>query len=427
MRYCLKLFSYFIVANLCIAPCYAANFSGLKIKSTDGNVEFALNGRGHFDVHSLYPDTASADYPAFGSQLLAGNERDGFNWRRTYATLTGKIHGVNFKFENDFAINATTGFPHSLREAWVSTRLGPGQITIGQFKPYRGLEEITSSNELTLMERPSTSSTGLYNGRQFLTGFGYRTLIKDNIGLGIHVMSLSHFGLPIEGISYGGRAVWLPIDQAGHILHLGLSLSRDTANKNSISAHIVDVYGGRRGISQSLGTAGSSEATSGSSSQSTISAELAYSIGSLTLQAEYALARLDHTHSVSKESKDSTIQAFYLQGSWFVTGEQSVYRKDRGAFGKPKPTRRWGALELAGRYDLAENLQQSLIADPCRTSTAKCQVQVVTFGVNWYPTSNVRFMLNYYISEAMLGTSGLGVPAHKDQLSALSFRTQISF
>ena len=323
--------------------------------------------------------------------------------------------------------DATTGFPHSLREAWVSTRLGPGQITIGQFKPYRGLEEITSSNELTLMERPSTSSTGLYNGRQFLTGFGYRTLIKDNIGLGIHVMSLSHFGLPIEGISYGGRAVWLPIDQAGHILHLGLSLSRDTANKNSISAHIVDVYGGRQGISQSLGTAGVGAVSSHSNSQSTFSAEIAYSIGSVTLQSEYALARLDNTHSVSKESKDSTIQAFYLQGSWFVTGEQSVYRKDRGAFGKPKPTRRWGALELAGRYDLAENLQQSLIADPCRTSTAKCQVQVVTFGVNWYPTSNVRFMLNYYISEAMLGTSGLGVPAHKDQLSALSFRTQISF
>ncbi|MBL8497845.1 porin [Nitrosomonas sp. JL21] len=424
MRYCLKFSSSVILAYFSIASCYAANFSGLKLKSTDGNVEFALNGRGHFDVHSLYPDTASADYPAFGSQLLSSNDRDGFNWRRTYATLTGKIYGVNFKFENDFAVNATTEFPHSLREAWVSTKLGPGQLTVGQFKPYRGMEEITSSNELTLMERPSTSSTGIYSGRQFLTGLGYRALIKDNIGLGIYVMSLSHFGLPIEGISYGGRAVWLPIDQAGHILHLGLSLSRDTANKDSISAKAVDVYGGRQGISQSLGTAG---AASGSPNQSTISAELAYSIGSATLQSEYALSRLDHTHSVGKEAKDSTIQAFYLQGSWFVTGEHVVYKKDRGAFGKPKPTRKWGALELAGRYDFAENLQQSLIADPCRTSTSKCQVQVITFGVNWYPTPNVRFMLNYYISEAMLGTSGLGAPSHKDHLSALSFRTQINF
>lgn len=378
-------------------------------------------------MHSLYPDSASPDYPAFGSQLLNGNDRDGFNWRRTYATLTGKIHGVNFKFENDFAINATTEFPHSLREAWVSTRLGPGQITIGQFKPYRGMEEITSSNELTLMERPSTSSTGIYNGRQFLTGFGYRTLIKDNIGLGIHVMSLSHFGLPIEGISYGARAVWLPIDQAGHVLHLGLSLSRDTPNKDSIAAQIVDIYGGRQGISQSLGTAGASAAATDHPSQSTISAELAYSIGSVTLQSEYALARLDQTHSVNNQAKDSTIQAFYLQGSWFVTGEQAVYRKDRGAFGKPKPTRKWGALELAGRYDFAENVQQSSFADPCRTSTSKCQVQVITFGVNWYPTPNVRFMLNYYISEAMLGTAGLGTVSHKDHLSALSFRTQISF
>jgi len=427
MRYCLKFSSHIILAYVSIASCHAANFSGLKLKSTNGNVEFAFNGRGHFDVHSLYPDSANADYPAFGSQLLSGNDRDGFNWRRTYATLSGKIHGVNFKFENDFAINATTEFPHSLREAWVSTKLGPGQLTVGQFKPYRGMEEITSSNELTLMERPSTSSTGIYSGRQFLTGLGYRTLIKDNIGLGIHVMSLSHFGLPIEGITYGGRAVWLPIDQAGHILHLGLSLSRDMANRDSIPAKIVDVYGGRQGISQSLGAAGASGSASGSHNQSTIAAELAYSINSLTLQSEYALARLDHTHSVSHEAKDSTIQAFYLQGSWFVTGEHAVYKKDRGAFGKPKPTGRWGALELAGRYDFAENLQQSLIADPCRTSTSKCQVQVITFGINWYPTPNVRFMLNYYISEAMLGTSTLGAPAHKDHLSALSFRTQINF
>lgn len=427
MRYYLKSSGSIFLIYLSITTCYATDFGGLKLKSVDGKVEFALNGRGHFDVHSLYPDSANANNPAFGSQLLSSNDRDGFNWRRTYATLTGKIYGVNFKFENDFAINATTEFPHSLREAWISAKLGPGQLTIGQFKPYRGLEEITSSNELTLMERPSTSSTGIYNGRQFLTGFGYRSLIRDNIGLGVHVMSLAHFGQPVEGISYGGRAVWLPIDQAGHILHLGLSLSRDTTDKHSISAKIVDVYGGRQGISQHLGTAGAGDASSGSPSQSTISTELAYSINSLTLQAEYALAKLDHTHSVNQEIRDSTIQAFYLQGSWFVTGEQAVYKKDRGAFGKPKPTRGWGALELAGRYDFAENLQQSRIDDPCRTSTSKCQVQVITFGVNWYPTANIRFMLNYYISEAMLGTLGLGVTPHKDHLSTLSFRTQINF
>jgi len=92
-----------------IASCHAVNFtykSGPRVKTDDGNFEIGLNGRGHFDVHSLYPDQANPGYPALGSQLLHGDDRDGFNWRRTYATITGRIYGVNFKFEDDFAINA---------------------------------------------------------------------------------------------------------------------------------------------------------------------------------------------------------------------------------------------------------------------------------------------------------------------------------
>ena len=419
-----------MLTNIGIASCHAASFTykgGPRIKSDDGNFEIGLNGRTHLDVHSLYPDQANSNYPAFGSQLLSGNDRDGFNWRRTYATLTGKIYGVNFKFENDFAVNAISPFPHSLREAWVSAKLGPGQLTLGQFKAYRGLEEITSSNEITLMERPSTSSTGIYSGRQFLTGIGYRSMIRDNLGFGINVMSLSHFGLPFEGITYGGRVVWLPIHQEGNILHLGFSVSRDTSNKNSLSARIVDVYGGREGISQSLGLAGAAFGAPHSNSQSTFSAEAAYSIGSLTLQGEYALSKLDNTHQAGGNLKNSTIQAFYVQASWFLTGENAVYRKDRGAFGKPLPSGKWGALEFAGRYDLAENSNQNLAADPCRTGTSKCQVQVITLGVNWYPYQGIRFMLNYYLTEALIGHADLGTQTQKDKLSAVSVRTQISF
>lgn len=425
-----KLFSLIALTNITITTCHTANFSyknGPRIKSADSNFELGLNGRGHFDTHLFYPDEINPNYPAFGSQLLHDNSHESFNWRRSYATITGKIHDVNFKFENDFAINATTAFPHSLREAWIAIKLGIGQLTIGQFKPYRGLEEMTSSNEITLMERPSTSSTGIYSKRQFLTGIGYRGMIKDNLGFGLHFMSLSHFGLPLGGISYGGRVVWLPVDQENHIAHLGLSISRDTANQNSLTAEIVDIYGGRQGISQSLGSAGVSPFAPNHNSQSTFAAEIAYAMGSLTLQGEFALARLDNTHQIDGDNRDSTIQAFYSQVSWFITGETAVYRKDRGAFGKPQPKAPWGAIEFAGRYDLAENLTQSLNANPCNTGTSKCQVQIITLGVNWYPYSNIRLMLNYYLSDAMTGHSGHGMPTRADHFSVLSFRTQISF
>ena len=33
-------------------------------------------------------------------------------------------------------------YPDSTREMWVSTTLGRGDLVIGQFKPYRGMEEL---------------------------------------------------------------------------------------------------------------------------------------------------------------------------------------------------------------------------------------------------------------------------------------------
>ena len=152
---------------------------GPKLKTEDGNFEIGFNARAHLDVHSFNRDEAHEPLPPFGSQLPDGEDRSGFNWRRTYTTLTGRIYGLNFKFENDFAAGS---FPDSLRENWLSTRLGPGEFVLGQFKPYRGREELTSSNEITMMERPSTSATGIYASRQFLVGMGYKGRVADQIG-----------------------------------------------------------------------------------------------------------------------------------------------------------------------------------------------------------------------------------------------------
>lgn len=164
--------------------------AGFKISSDNGNFEAGFNARAHLDVHSFSPEAVSA--LPFGSQL-SGDDRDGFNWRRTYAALTGRIHDLSFKFETDFAAGS---FPGSLRETWISTSLGPGQMILGQFKPYRGMEELTSSNEITLMEHPSTSSTGIYSERQFLVGEGYKGVLADQLGYGGDVMMLANAGTP---------------------------------------------------------------------------------------------------------------------------------------------------------------------------------------------------------------------------------------
>jgi phosphate-selective porin OprO/OprP len=415
-----------MLAHCSVTPVHAfviETKGGPKIRTEDGNFELGFNARAHLDVHSFNADTAHGA-PPLGSQVPNLDDRSGFNWRRTYTTLTGKIYDLNFKFENDFAAGS---FPSSLRETWLSTRLGPGQIILGQFKPYRGMEELTSSNEITMMERPSTSSTGIYSGRQFLVGAGYKGIVADQLGYSADVMTLANAGTPYKGMTYGTRLYWFPFKEDGKTLHFGFSYSVDEPGPRSLDAKIVDIYGGRRGISKSLGIAGASANASDESRQTTFAAEGAYSMGPVTLQGEYANSTLGNTHLLAGAQKDSTVQAYYVQGSWLVTGEKTLYRKDRGAFGKPKPISKWGALELAVRYDVAENLDQNLMEDPCRTDTTKCRVEVITLGANWYVRQGLRFMLNYYLTEASIGNSGPGTPNRKDSPSVISFRTQLSF
>lgn len=423
LKYCALV----LFMGISITPVYAFNIEtkgSPKIRSDDGNIEAVFGARAHLDVHSFDDDKPSSAYPPFGSQIPNSHPDGGFNFRRGYTDVTVRIYDLSFKFQNDFAAGT---FPGSLREVWVGAKLGPGQLTVGQFKAYRSMEELASSNEITMMERPSTSSTGIYSGRQWLMGVGYKGIFADQLGYAVDIMSLARTGMAIAGSSYGGRLFWVPLAEEGNTLHFGFSYSVDDSGSGSLPAKVVDVYGGRRGISQSLGIAGASAVPSGGSSQSTFAAEAAYSLGPVTLQGEYANSRLDNTHLVAGVPKDSTIQAYYVQASWFVSGERSIYRKERGAFGKPDPISKWGALELAVRYDLAENTNQSLAADPCRTGTSKCQVQVITLGANWYVRRGLRFMLNYYITEAAIGNAGMGTADRKDNLSVISFRTQLSF
>lgn len=395
---------------------------GLKIKTDDGRFEFGLGGRIHYDAYLFMED----DQATFGSNTQT--TRGGFAFRRTYLTLTGKAYGWKYKFENDFAAGASPG---SYREMWISTEVGPGELMLGQFKPFRGMEELTSSNELTMIERPWTTATGIYANRQFLMGAGYKGLIADTVGFGVHAMGLGGANTTTEGSTVGARMYYVPFADAGNVLHIGLSGSVDNEDSGSAAATPGVPYAGRRGPTQSFGDAGLRKtATDNAESQTTLAAEIGWGLGPFVLQAEYAQATLDATHEangVAGTSADSDVTMYYLQTGVFVTGEPVVYSKGRGAFGKPKPAGAYGAWEITARYDFAENGDQDALNDPCGDGIGtggtfdQCEASTLTVGTNWYVNPNVRFMLNYYMGEASRGTAG------KDEPEAVTLRTQMSF
>src|SRR5690606_78966 len=170
---------------------------GLKVTSADRKFEASLGGRIHFDAY------------AFDRDLAATTGTSEF--RRARLTLSGKALGWDYKLEQDFAAGSNLD---GLRDAYIATGLAGGKVTIGHFKPYRSMEELTSSNELLMMERPFASATGLFGGRQFQQGVGYQRA-GDNYTAGFTVFNLrGASGSRNEGMGAAGRVTFAPINTA---------------------------------------------------------------------------------------------------------------------------------------------------------------------------------------------------------------------
>lgn len=416
---------------------------GFKIKTDDGRFEMSIGGRIMFDLYSLSEDQdAVAEDPAgsgrsarFGSNTAGNDSRSSTYFRRLYLTLKGKAYGWTYKFEPDFAGASTAGTDTrdiAFQDVYISHAFGPGEVFIGQIKPFRGMEELTSSNDLTMMERPFASAAGIFASpsREFQQGVFYKADIGDFL-LGAGFFDLRRDNTrATEGVGYNARAVYAPLRNDGKVLHVAVSYSDENPQTNGNDATTDNIgssfsYAGRRGPSAGAFT------TTGGEHAATVGGELAGAFGPATLQAEYMLQKLDQVSTASPDSQD--VVAWYVQGSYFVTGESKPYKKGEGAFGQPKPKNDFGAIELAVRYDSGENKDSNTACNvtiPAVTGSAplpaitvlatECSATALTLGANWYVNPNVRFMLNYIIGENDRGFA-------KDKPEAITARAQFAF
>lgn len=352
---------------------------GIKVTSADKKFEASVGGRIHFDTYAFDRDDAN----------VTGTTE----FRRARLTLAGKAMGWEYKLENDFAAG---GGHDGFRDVYIAKSALGGKFTIGHFKPYRGMEELTSSNELTMMERPFASASGLFNGRQFRQGVGYLTA-GDNYTFGVTAFNNRDAATSRnEGVGAAMRATFAPINSDNSTLHFGLSASTENGNKGSADMKASVSYAGRRGPSQTIATA---TGISGDSIDH-VGLEAAGAFGPLFFQSEYAKAKFNRP----LDSQD--VETFYVMGSWLLTGQHKPYKSGAGVFGSPK-TGDAGAWELTARYDTIEN-----------KDIDGMEVSATTVGLNYYVNSNVRFMFNY--------TSGDN-EFTGDKTGQYALRTQISF
>ena len=353
---------------------------GIKVTSADGKFEANIGGRIHFDTYAFDRDIASTTGTT--------------EFRRARLTLSGKALGWDYKMEQDFSAGTNLD---GLRDLYIAKSAFGGKVTIGQFKPYRSMEELTSSNEILMMERPFSSASGLFNARQFQQGVGY-SKVGDNYTAGLSLFNLrSAAGVRNEGVGAAGRVTFAPINRENSTLHLGGWFSVEDLNNGSATTTASVSYAGRRGPAQTI-------ATINGVSGDKITAygfEIAGSFGPTFFQSEYVQSTFEQPFF-----SDQDVNTWYVQGSWILNGGHKAYKPATGVFGSPKVSDK-GLWELTARYDTIENKD---IVNREATSWL--------LGVNYYVNPNLRFMFNYTQGDNQV---------NGDETGQYALRTQFAF
>lgn len=428
MNHAIKMTALAVFAASFAAPALADKATtkgGFEIKSEDGNFSAKLGGRIHFDGNYVIEedDLGAAD-----------KQNSTSDFRRARLSVSGKAYDWSYLFENDFA-GQGSGSGSGFREMWIGRNvLGKNMLRIGQAKPFRGMEEQTSSNDITFMERPFATATGIY-AKQFTQGI-FLNGTQGMLGYGVSVYNNKQAGDTNSGaqgsnnqdLGFNGRLYAFPINSDTTTLHVGLSASSDKFSvfdtTNDAAPFAITQNGGFEVRPRFTRNGGLRErivnANQAFTQQDTVAAEFAFREGPFVVQAEYALAQFKDSERRVRDAGtgvvtnapavDQDVETYYIQASYFVTDHNKRYNTGRGAFGNPSVKPGAGAVELKARYDSIEN----------KDVTGNPEITGYTVGVNYYATPNVRFMVEYNDGEFKSGTTS-------KELSAITARAQFSF
>ena len=367
-------------------PLVLAIGAGLAMVAVDATaLEINPRGRVHVDFAAHDEDNS--------------NLGDGFRARRARIGLSGKVDDDwSFQIEYDFAENGSSANDVYLRY----TGLENGNITIGHFKVPFGLEELTSSNNITLIERSLPTTTFAQSRRM---GVGYSTSgdkwTAAVMGFGQSQGSGVRSTTGDEGLGIGGRVTFTPVNSDNNLMHLGIAASTESPADKDVSTVRFRTRPESRPTNVRLIDTGN---ISDASSIDQVGLEAAWKSGPFSVQSEWISA------SVSRSGQPSVdFDGWYVSGSWVLTGESRGYRG--GVFRGISPQNPGGAWELTARYSSVD-LDDGPVAGG--------DEQNLILGVNWYANNRVRFMLNYInVSSERQGVS--------DDPNILLARAQVAF
>ncbi len=342
----------------------------------------------------------------FNEKNTTDTKKDGADIRRLRLSITGNVtKDITYRFQNDFAAGLIT-------DAFFAYQgVKNMEFKIGNFKPSFSLEKITSVANVTFIERSiiTASTPSRLVGAQ-VARFGTDWQAAFGVfGDAIQANTATQTRNDDSTYSVSSRFSYAPINNADALLHLGLSGSYFGKNRNT-----------------RVGATGNVTADS-IDHESYLDFEIAGKIKSVYLQSEYIIKRVNYDNNaqgtgvVSTTGTKTNFDGFYVQASWFLTGDQKEYRVKTGDFSTVKVKNPFdrggiGAWELAARFSSLDK------NDSYRgTNVTLGKTQEVTAAINWYLNENTCLMLNYQRSTTDVRQG------FDQRFNALSLRAQVSF
>jgi len=356
---------------------------GLRFESPNKDFTLKIGGRIMNDWGWISEDDdLKADVvPAGGSAL--GDQEDGTEFRRARLYTSGLIYGnIEYKLQFDFA-----GGDADLKDAYLGLTDFPiGQLRVGHFKEPFSLEELTSSKYITFLERalPNVFAPGRNTGIMLYGSAFAASPARMTWAAGVFRNTGDYGdGQDDGGYNVTGRVTALPIyeDNGACLLHVGAAYSYRNPDDDTLSyatepeAHLFDDFVDTDDFA--------------SDRVDLLGLEAACVAGPLSVQGEYIRAKADI-------ASHADFDGYYIQASYFLTGEHRNYKTSTGAFDRVKPKENFGFKGGPGAWEVATRYSK-LDLDDSGISGGK--LENVAAGLNWHLNPNTRIMWDYVHSD----------------------------
>lgn len=384
----------------------------IRITSPDGDFEWQFIGRVLADYNLI-----DSDRTKLGS---------GAELRRARLGMEGVLwQHWNWKIEADFANEEV-----ALKDAWLGYENESWWLRLGQHHVPFGLSTMSSSKYMLFIERPLLADNVLQPTRRIgLSAFnhwGERATLQAGVFAGTDGEDpdacLIGFDECDEQLSFAVRGTWNPyLVDATHLLHVGAAIWYLDPQDSSVSVEQ------RPGVFHVVDT----KFQSAKFGSNVVDDVLAFNVegaaiwGPFVAQAEYTNWDASRDRPAGSPisapgSGDVNLDGWYVEASYFLTGESMNFKTAEGLYGGVKPKGiigrgGFGAWQLAVRYDTMD-------LNDAGAGVIGGEQDSLSVGLNWYATNTVRFQANYV---TVLDLDRTGDVHDNDEPSAFLFRSQV--